>query len=609
MTSKCVTCLSNLPNETLYRCQTCSREQDEASGFEYFCENCLVSHIRKGHSVIDCKGNKPLVCSTHSLICLEYCKTCDVTLCYKCLGSHSKHDFQPAEVKGSELKRKVFDLLTDLEMKEKPLRLKQEKNLEIIRKNQEIAQRLEEFIKGELKKLEENVREKINQKSTTNDRLRGELTTACNDLLSLQGRTRALLSQSNANLTHNFAIVADDCSNFESRYNDSIKKESDFFNSVTDSLNKLFDSFRIEFEELLETENSSHNQANQIFHVNGLNSLLIYRVQRNHHKELSVSTITFARNGGQIITETAVENMKRNVEITHVFILWAFETVNTRNTESQWAENSISTEQIIVLLNNRIAKLYDSSSKAFERFTYPQYNNFLWPYCASDRFVHWSYWNADEKKVRFSHSFGLSFDCDHCPKIRMNGFDSNTLCFIDQNCSVFVVELSGYEPDGIEKIDKETHHLETIDSISSDHYYIRGTNTLIKRLGLWSVDSTSVTIVHKVFNSPEPFSVYRRVCWDNELAVLSLDLPDQEEKIQMGRSSAQIQIMRPAIRTISEGRVFPLYLFWAFECQIKQKPFAAVQPQDHTNVVAAFRQSIHKKSLQYNSTDLDINYE
>ena len=267
MTSNCVTCLSNLSNQSLYRCQTCPREQEEASGFNYFCENCLVSHIRKGHSVIDCKGDKPLLCSEHSLICLEYCKTCDVTLCYKCLGSHSKHEFQPAEVKGSELKRKVFELLTDLEMKEKPLRLKQEKNLETIQKNQEIAQRLEEFIKGELKKLEENVREKINQNSTTNDRLSGELTTASNDLLSLQGRTRALLSQSNANLTHNFAIVADDCSNFESRYNDSINKESDCFVSVTDSVNKLFESFRIEFEELLQAENSSHNQANQIFHV------------------------------------------------------------------------------------------------------------------------------------------------------------------------------------------------------------------------------------------------------------------------------------------------------------------------------------------------------
>ena len=542
MTSKCITCLSNLPNETLYRCQTCHREQDEASGFEYFCENCLVSHIRKGHSVIDCKGNKPLVCSTHSLICLEYCKTCDVTLCYKCLGSHSKHEFQPAEVKGSELKRKVFELLTDLEMKEKPLRLKQE---ETIRKNQEIAQRLEEFIKGELKKLEENVREKINQKSTANDRLSGELTTACNDLLSLQGRTRALLSQSNANLAHNYAIVAEECSNFESRYNDSIKKESDCFVSVTDSVNKLFESFRIEFDELLETANSSHFQANQIFHVIGVKSwskMLIYRVQRNHHKELSVSTITFDGNGRQIITEIAVESMKGNIEITHVFIVKAVKTDNVPNTERKVGPSCRKAkkfEQIIVLMNNRTAKLYNISSGAFERCTYPRYNNFLWPYCASDLNIHWSYWNADEKKVRFSHSFDLSFDCDHCPKIRMNGSDSNILCFIDQNCTVFVVELSfgNIENDRIEKIDKETHHLETIDCISSVFTEV-GSNLQptieMTQLFLWSVDSTSVTIVHKLFNSQEPFSFYRRVYWDNELTKFHFEVSLQKEDICIG---------------------------------------------------------------------------
>ena len=259
---------------------------------------------------------------------------------------------------------------------------------------------------------------------------------------------------------------------------------------------------------------------------------------------------------------------------------------------SQQTAKRFFTEQIIVLLNNRTAKLYSSSNKAFERFTYPQYNNFLWPYCASDQNIHWSYWDTDEKKVRFSHSFGLSFDCDHCPKIRMNGSDSSILCFFDQRCTVFVVELSGDEPDGIEKIDKETHHLETIDCISSvsiDYRSYWPNAPSIRPLFLWSVDSTSVTILHKVVSgSREPFSIYRRVYWDNKLTILSFDVSLERENIQR-LYTAPTQIMRPAIKTISEGRVFTLYLFWAFHFQKGKKPFAAVQPQDHTNVVAAFK--------------------
>ena len=58
-------------------------------------------------------------------------------------------------------------------------------------------------------------------------------------------------------------------------------------------------------------------------------------MQRNLQEEITVSAISFDRNGGQIITETAVENMKINLEITHVFILRVIKTVNVPNTESQ----------------------------------------------------------------------------------------------------------------------------------------------------------------------------------------------------------------------------------------------------------------------------------
>ena len=135
MVSACVICLSNLATAALYRCTTCHSGKNEASSVEFLCEDCLVPHIRKGHSVIDSKGDEPLTCTEHGFLCLQYCKSCNIPFCCKCLQIHSEHKFQSMDGKASEVRAEVFEVLTELESKEKPLRVKQETLSNALQKN------------------------------------------------------------------------------------------------------------------------------------------------------------------------------------------------------------------------------------------------------------------------------------------------------------------------------------------------------------------------------------------------------------------------------------------------------------------------------------------
>ena len=62
----------------------------------------------------------------HSL----YCKTCDVTFCSKCTSDHSKHELGSSAQRACEIRKELFEILTESEKNEKPLRVKKESVIE-----------------------------------------------------------------------------------------------------------------------------------------------------------------------------------------------------------------------------------------------------------------------------------------------------------------------------------------------------------------------------------------------------------------------------------------------------------------------------------------------
>ena len=104
----CVCCQKQAGVEELYRCTTCkvveadssnenSRGLSEPSSIQStFCDMCIfVLHIRNEHEVIDHRGCKPALCSTHGNICVFFCHDCLIVFCRLCTEIHCRHDFMP----------------------------------------------------------------------------------------------------------------------------------------------------------------------------------------------------------------------------------------------------------------------------------------------------------------------------------------------------------------------------------------------------------------------------------------------------------------------------------------------------------------------------------
>ena len=124
--ASCCSCFKVFDPEVLYRCSTCnSKNENEGQAanqpIHHHCESCITSHLRRKHEVVDCKGYSPAQCDTHEKLCAMYCRECNSVLCHSCIMDHSGHSFQSLDTKSSEVRKKIFEYLNEIEEKSKPL--------------------------------------------------------------------------------------------------------------------------------------------------------------------------------------------------------------------------------------------------------------------------------------------------------------------------------------------------------------------------------------------------------------------------------------------------------------------------------------------------------
>ena len=203
--------------------------------------------LRKQHSVIDSKGKEPFACAQHALLCLEYCHTCDVPLCCKCLTKHSQHTFQPVEEKAAVVKAQVFETLTSLELKEKPLRLKKEAMSNTVQQNLDEGEALSRTLEHECKNLQESLMPEIKNTSNVNYERNRKLANVCEKLNNTQQRVRDLLSQSNAELIQNYKTVLQEVETYDETHEESMliqHRNTELL--LSESLAKMFTRFKLD---------------------------------------------------------------------------------------------------------------------------------------------------------------------------------------------------------------------------------------------------------------------------------------------------------------------------------------------------------------------------
>ena len=254
----CSSCGENYESHQLFRCISCAEKLDAAAATEKICESCTVPHIRKhAQGVIDSKGNKPLICSEHKVLRLQYCMTCDVAFCWQCLSLHSEHKFPTLSEKDKELKKLIHEILTDLEtVKEKPLRFKKDSVSKTVEEKRLEVFKLKDFIDKELDKIQSKADKILDMKLDEVTAEKNELNTNLIDLGNMQGKCRGLLSMSTAAIIETLPKLLSQLEELNTTYQLSMKKDIEF-NVVADhKLAPYFENLWFKIEQAVKNEKS-----------------------------------------------------------------------------------------------------------------------------------------------------------------------------------------------------------------------------------------------------------------------------------------------------------------------------------------------------------------
>ena len=255
-----------------FSCDSCEElvESSNASSSErvWYCDFCVVQHTKKGHSVKNFKGHSPLVCSEHKIVHSEFCQTCDVTFCLKCFGEHREHKLRSAKERANELRKEIFEILTDFEMSEKPLQSRKRSADDRNDKDE-----LVELVTREADELKETLIERIDKTYTDHQ---GKLVDVIAEIGNLQQQARNVLSLDNCELIHNFKQLCVISAQFKTHRDFVMSGSFPNKDQATAELEKCFQSFKqtvlLNLQPNLAINGDDHSRGKTVMKIGNRNS-------------------------------------------------------------------------------------------------------------------------------------------------------------------------------------------------------------------------------------------------------------------------------------------------------------------------------------------------
>ena len=114
----CLSCDISLDHDSYFKCNSCVI----TSNVQHFCKNCILVHLRKGHSIIDNEGVHVPVCEQHKNIAFKFCNDCNVQFCMDCIETHIGHQFVSLQMRNAVIRKKLQADIAHLEKYASPIR-------------------------------------------------------------------------------------------------------------------------------------------------------------------------------------------------------------------------------------------------------------------------------------------------------------------------------------------------------------------------------------------------------------------------------------------------------------------------------------------------------
>ena len=165
------------------------------------CEPYLDLDVKKQHDITDYLGYPPNICSSHKMVESMFCQTCHASLCDSCLRLHSGHIFVSQEEKASEIRAKIFEIITSFENNEKPLRKQKQVCNDFLEDRKKENEAKRQFVDSCIEKVKNDIYAKISEEPCDNapvfseaiEKLHDEITDVESQVNPLHETLRGLL--------------------------------------------------------------------------------------------------------------------------------------------------------------------------------------------------------------------------------------------------------------------------------------------------------------------------------------------------------------------------------------------------------------------------------
>ncbi|XP_075244689.1 uncharacterized protein LOC142338702 [Convolutriloba macropyga] len=429
----------------LFHCETCnciSNETSTATVKELLCEVCIASHVVCNHVTTDEKRNEPLICQEHKMLEQEFCRTCDTTFCWKCMSKHSKHDFDTINKRGSELRSEVFELLSALELAEKPLPMKKDKLSEMVEKHKKEQSNLRQLIETEIEKLRKTCLAVIDENCDILSADYESVTQLADETTEMQQKIRNLLASSNAHLLKQFAVAQNQVLNINAAVKE-LAENGDLvvetcqmheipvmFHNCGEYLKKFMKSTRKAQKPTIDYKSSScHGPPNE-FILSDRSNIVHRIVVKNGLLCIDHADVG---NLGTLNSELQFygreeTDFRENVERCFMLYVWG----------------KYSNRILLISDTNTHYAIEPEEKLKVNKVSPPPHKHPLCPYSYSSsncEKIEWSYWDEQSNMIKFTHTDQFTIACDKVPAVRQNDIcHIMSLCFITEHNNIILAD-------------------------------------------------------------------------------------------------------------------------------------------------------------------------
>ena len=500
--TKC--CLCGDSGVNLYCCENCPAQSDECTNEvqkEHLCDSCITSHVKRGHDVKTLKGQIPLICDAHKTLHSFYCKTCDTTFCTKCYKNHGKHDLGDIEERASELKKEVFEILTEFELGEKPLRALKEsiikqKNCHEVEQNQV----KERFIK-EIESLREAGLKLLENNGGLFSEKEREVVETIDKVVDMQRKARDILCLDDCMLIQNFEQLLSSAEENRKQSQTVLSEEFEYNSCKVSTIEREFSDFHSKIMLEMTSEITPKIYQGELC--------------RSNKSDTAGSKLECDRVEGVIIEQYA------SCSARNARGVWEIETNRLIMADSELKLQSVMLEGVHIKCVKEnavfqigkdvvqavyfcggmsyIVQTEDSFFYVFHTFTGDKIrkfklaprNGFIAAYAFLDQ-IHQCYWDANDKAVRFSHDESLFVWCSEPPTLisfKVYPF----VCLLTADNKIMLCEFCRIH---VYYISLEYHNVPSVNYVNLFN------NFGILHLIIWSVKSKSIYIMYSEVEKP-----------------------------------------------------------------------------------------------------------